>query len=141
MLFLSHRRSGCSASVLLADRKAKPDTILILRSAIIHLGLVCVGDTRGTRKKKHARRAHSFSSATSPFEALLHLPPAAQGFKTADFAYLSRSEHLTGSPNLRSSNFQNGTKKERYQAFFFSEPSEIRTPDTLIKSQVLCRLS
>ncbi len=32
-------------------------------------------------------------------------------------------------------------KSTQKGAFYFGEPSEIRTPDTLIKSQVLCRLS
>ena len=30
---------------------------------------------------------------------------------------------------------------QRVQGFFTGDPSEIRTPDTLIKSQVLCQLS
>ena len=112
------------ASVLLDDRKAVPDTFLKLRSATIHLSVVCVGDTCGARSIRQyllaPHKAVNFANSpshrqmvlassevlaydllsvqlrfqlvsrersvtASPFEALLHLPLAAQGFKTADF--------------------------------------------------------
>ena len=96
---------------------------------------------RHPKTKHHAQGEVLLFSAAAILQASLHLPPAAGGLQNYQLRS-SVGERLTFLLNGAQTSVTGKTKKTSHRdVFLFSEPPEIRTPDNLIKSQVLCQLS